>query len=283
MSCYLCGGNSFEIIFEYDKLDKYEEAVIEKQPDYSRKWVRCQTCNLVYSITNFVGDINFIYSGKYRSKEFRGETPEEMFNKISSLPKDQSENHYRIQYLKEAYDRINPMYFNTTKKKQDIKKILDVGFGFCIFLGEYISPGWEGYGIDPDASCCEFASKKLNINTHNGFYKKGIFNIKFDVITLIHVLEHFKDPITLLRDIHTDLDVNGLAYIEVPDDVEFYLFDKDHDEFNSCHYYMFNLPSLSKMLTIAGFRVVDARAILNSRGYRRIMAIAIKDNPSSVI
>lgn len=275
MICYLCGNGSNKTIFEYTKLDRYESAVMDAQSDYFRKWLKCSNCGFVYSTSNFIGQLEKIYSGKYRSKEFRGEDPEEAFNKIMNLPKDNSENHYRVQYVKSSYKELTKMFFNhgTDMAK---RKVLDIGFGFCVFLGAFIDDGWEGYGIDPDPNTCKFASEKLNINTWNGAYKKGVFTTKFDLITIIHVLEHMKDPIGFLREVKDDLQEDGLLYIEIPDAVEFDLFDKDHDEFNSCHYYMFDPSTITRILDKSGFAILSIKRIVTQRGYRRMMVMAIK-------
>ncbi len=275
MACYLCKNENSDMIFDYHAMDKYERAVAEEQPGYYRKWARCTNCGLIYSTSNFSAPIDGIYSGKYRSKEFRGEDPEDSFNKIMGLPKEQSENHYRANYVKNGYTGLKSNLFGAIKKQ---KKILDVGFGFCVFLGGFLGEGWEGYGIDPDPRCCEFAKNRLKIRVFNGLYKKNAFNERFDLITINHVLEHIKDPINFLRDIRGDLEDDGLVYIEVPDAIEFNLLGKDHDEFNSCHYYMFSPSTLTKALAGAGFIPLSIKRIATPRNYRRIMLFAAKND-----
>lgn len=275
MVCYLCGQNKYETIFEYTELDKYEKMIINDQPEYYRRWVKCSNCGLICSMSNFIGNLDEMYSKGYRSREFRGETPEEAFNKIISLPKEQSENHYRVQYVKTKYSELTDM-FSKTEPINKKRKVLDIGFGFCIFLGVFIDGEWEGHGIDPDPSTCKFAREKLKINVYNGQYKKGLFGTQFDLITIIHVLEHMKKPIEFLKDVKEDLKDNGLVYIEIPDAVSFKLMDKNEDVFNSGHYYMFSLSTIIKILSEAGFTILNIRRIISIRGNRNIMLMAAK-------
>jgi len=88
---------------------------------------------------------------------------------------------------------------------------------------------------------------------HQGFYEKGL-TTKAGLVTLVHVLEHFVDPLQVLKDINeADLKSEGNLFIEIPNPREFDYLPKDHDEFNSTHLWFFPIPALVKMLAKAGF------------------------------
>ena len=74
------------------------------------------------------------------------------------------------------------------------------------------------FGIETSISRANYASTLTNLNiTSDEYSKEKIMNVKFDCITLIHVLEHIERPFDLLNLLINDsLEKNGALLIEVP-------------------------------------------------------------------
>ena len=256
MKCIICDSGEFEGIHLYITPDKYEKyAGIE---NVERGWVRCLECGHYQQDRNYpLADLEKIYEDGYRRFDFRGETIQQAYNKVMAIPNN--ENSQRCEWF---IDNIG-----------EVKTILDFGSGLGVFP-EYLSN--RGYSVD----CVE-------VNRHSQahiVYNLGIpcydsllhYTVEhYDVITLVHVLEHFENPKKFLIGLKRNLKQNGKIFIEVPGAIEFDLLDKNHDEFNSCHCHFFNAWNLTSLLHDCGYEIMEEHDIYyKERNLYRIMMIA---------
>ena len=107
-------------------------------------------------------------------------------------------------------------YFNNIGVLENAKSVLDLG---C-YRGELLShfPNHlEKDGVDIDQPSIEFA--RLNFPEAN-FYCQDLekFNTgkKYDLIIMLHVLEHLKNPLEVIKNIHNAAHQNSYLIIEVP-------------------------------------------------------------------
>ena len=98
--------------------------------------------------------------------------------------------------------------FNTEEKT-----VLDIGAGTGDFLLACEKSGWNVIGIEPNKDARNIALKK-EIKLHQEL--KDVSNLKFDVITLWHVLEHVPNLKEYLSQIKKLLKPNGVLVIAVP-------------------------------------------------------------------
>ena len=238
MECYLCRS---EMIHHTHivRTDKYQKLV---SVDMGREWLECGRCGLRFQ-QSFLDDLDLrgIYL-KYRDLEMRGTTVKEEFDKIKALDrKGVSENNKRTNQLL-ADGVLN-----------EPKHLLDIGSGFGIFP-HGLKPYMKSVScIEPNPDSAQFINE-LGIDCFNGFYEPGIFGKK-NIVTLVHVLEHMRDPIEFLQQIReSDIKNGGVLYVEVPDACEFNYLPADHDEFNSTHMYMFDMSTLIRVLQKGGFK-----------------------------
>ena len=98
--------------------------------------------------------------------------------------------------------------FNTEEKT-----VLDIGAGTGDFLLACEKSGWNVIGIEPNKDARNIALKK-EIKLHQEL--KDVSNLKFDVITLWHVLEHVPNLKVYLSQIKKLLKPNGVLVIAVP-------------------------------------------------------------------
>ncbi|MDN3587266.1 class I SAM-dependent methyltransferase [Pedobacter aquatilis] len=96
--------------------------------------------------------------------------------------------------------------------------ILDFGSGKGLFLQFAKEQGFNVKGIESSVPRAEYARKYFDVDINTDYYKSGsVFNKKFDVLTLFHVLEHIHLSDSLLQNlIQGNLKDDGLLVIEVP-------------------------------------------------------------------
>ena len=96
---------------------------------------------------------------------------------------------------------------------------LDFGCGKGYFLYFLKKIGFTKLaGVETSVSRASFARKITNIDIASDFYTGGtILGKKYDCITMIHVLEHIKNPFIFLNTLlGSALNDKGIIYIEVP-------------------------------------------------------------------
>ena len=118
------------------------------------------------------------------------------------------EEKYRLSQLKLITNFLN---LELKKKKRNI---LDFGCGFGWLLKNLNNKTWKKYGVEISTLARKNAENN-GIKTYNSLKKIKIK--KFDIITLIHVIEHLRNPINFLKKIIKRLKKNGYIIIETPD------------------------------------------------------------------
>ena len=106
--------------------------------------------------------------------------------------------------------------------KRDIKsgRLLDVGTGIGQFLA-FARDDFEVTGTEVSKSAIGIANKKYGLDIHNGTIEELDFKgKKFDIITVFHVLEHVRDPVSLIKKCRGLLKENGFLIIAVPNEID---------------------------------------------------------------
>lgn len=255
-SCPLCHSDGV-IRRIYNSSDKYQKLI--GIFDDVRVWYICPSCRLHWQ-TNCLTytDLQNIYD-HYRDTSFRNESLKDIFLRVNSLEPEESENYYRYQWFSKHIG-------------MDTGTVLDIGSGFGIWPYELSKHGWEVHCIEPNEESSKFINEYLKIPCSNS-YGLEVCNKTYDVVSLIHVLEHIDRPLELLNGIKKVLNPGGYLFVEVPDGVEFKHLAADHDEFNSTHLFFYDTGSLFNLLNRV-FYVKDIHRVhYKSRGLYRIFAL----------
>jgi len=171
----------------------------------------CKNC---LSISEHNNKINkkFYYSGKYRDLLYKNIKPPIVpWSEISFL-----RYKHIVKYI-EKYILL-----------KNAKNYLDFGGynGFLAYALKKINPKINAYVADYDERGLNIA-KALGCKVIN-LKKKKIPNIKFDLITVVHVLEHLENPGRQLKFLSKKIDKKGIIYAEVPNEKNFPLQDVSH-------------------------------------------------------
>jgi 2-polyprenyl-3-methyl-5-hydroxy-6-metoxy-1,4-benzoquinol methylase len=135
--------------------------------------------------------------------------------------------------------------------------VLDIGSNTGAFLSLFVRAGWNAHGVEPSTNMCNVARKQYNLEQlHTMLFQKDTFSPQsFNMVTLLHTLEHLEDPSEILANIREVLRSDGYLYVEVPDIYHpksaFYT-----SYFAAPHLYTFSQASLIRLLAKQGFHVV---------------------------
>ena len=140
-------------------------------------------------------------------------------------------------------------------------KLIEVGSNDGTFLENFKNTNINVIGFEPSKSIAELANKK-NIKTLNKFFNtQNLEDIKnfhssVDVICSANVIAHIPDLIDVIKSVDKLLSSKGLLIFEEP-----YLgsmFSKvSYDQIYDEHIFMFSVSSISKIVDLFDFELID--------------------------
>lgn len=137
--------------------------------------------------------------------------------------------------------------------------LLDIGCGNGAFLQAYgaANPGWRMTGLELDARN-KVRVESIPRVTHLHVGSIESLDQKFDLIVMIHALEHIPNPIVFLRSLAERLNAGGRLLIQVPD-----LSTSPFDLLIADHCSHFSAEALERVARSAGYKVgqIDAACV----------------------
>lgn len=237
-ACGICGGGTLEEVLNYRSLQRVTSDC-RSWPAGGRLGV-CRACGAVQKPADdaFLTEIAAIYRSYTIYHQAAG-AEQAVFEQVSGLPASRSVK------LLDTFGRYAGL--NATGRMLDV----GCGNGATIRAFGQVAPGWTKVGTEfDDKYRSEVESIPLTEPLHVG--PVGEVAGTFDVITMIHVLEHIVDPVAVLATLRGKLTPGGLLLIEVPHHPAnpFELLIADHRSH-------FTADSLSRALTAAGYEIVS--------------------------
>jgi len=161
---------------------------------------------------------------------------------------------------------------------------LDVGAAAGYILQGFADSGWDGSGIEPNASMAAFGRDKLGLKLEQGSLESFETEQTFDLVSMIQVAAHFYDPEKAFTKAHELLDQNGLLLIETWDrhSMSAKLFGKNWHEYSPPSVlHWFSKAGLTQFLDGLGFeRIAGGRPSKKISGghVRSLLKYRLGDN-----
>ena len=146
------------------------------------------------------------------------------------------------------------------------KSLFDVGFGYGQLLLFFKAKGFKVSGLEPSPEGVEYV-RKHNIEVYQAGIEElpSISSNRFDVVTIINVLEHLRNPAETLIQIRKNLlNTNGLLVVDVANEFndfqtvanqEYHLNDWWVCQPNHINY--FSVTSLKNLIKSCDYDIVD--------------------------
>lgn len=236
-SCHICHEQGVILLEEFASL-------VQVTSD-CRPWKRdgklgvCRSCGFVQKIADkaFLSDCEEIY--RNYAVYYQADGQEQKVFEQSGLSLSRSES-ILVQLL---------------KKKHEFPvegTLLDIGCGNGNFLNSFsrLCPYWALSGLEFDEKNRCTIEEIPHVET---FYTCDLKDVsgRFDMISMIHCLEHMVDPVRYLQQVKEKLNSKGFVLIEIPDHTQnpFDLVVADH-----CTH--FDVNTIQSLLENSGFEAI---------------------------
>lgn len=256
--CYLCGSTEHREIARLNQKPEGETDYGIPLSQYHRVITQCLHCQVYTNQHDLLSSV--MYEGDYNASIALGNI-RERYDKVMKLPPEKSDNRQRVR-------RITDFLQLKTQALNDCD-VLDVGSGTCVFLGALQETGPRCACIDPDTKAIAHAKEYVGIPlAHCGTLENFPYENKFDLITFNKVLEHVKDPVSMLKESGRLLKKDGCVYVELPEGSRAEQQDivAKRQEFFVEHYTIFNEASFQELATKSGFESLSVNVITEPSG-----------------
>lgn len=239
--CQICHAPGIELFPEYSN---FYRVTSDCKPWYKGgKLGVCGSCGCVQKIDdiNFYNECRLIYSEYTIYHQSEGQE-QKIFEQSKGMAIPRSEL---------ILNKIFKQFALPSKGH-----LLDIGCGNGNLLRSFskLYPHWVLAGSELNGKYKKIVEQIDNVEA---FYTCSVEEIssQFDIITLIHCMEHIIDPKTFLKKLRDKINDEGLMLIEVPDYRQnpFDLIIADH-----CTH--FGMEELKKLLNISGFEIIIAES-----------------------
>ncbi|MFH1776733.1 MAG: class I SAM-dependent methyltransferase [Candidatus Omnitrophota bacterium] len=220
-SCCICGNKELQIYSSY----------------WRRSIVKCLRCDFKFALTRqSLIDVKRIHGRSY----WKGLNTELGCDHNFLAWEDWQK------WKRTLLQRFN--FRQIEKELGSSRAVLDIGCGNGMLLEIFLQQGWKCTGVD-FSEFLKDISFSPEINIIIAPFEKVSFNSKqFDLITLMHILEHFFDPVRCLIKIKRILKDDGYLLIEIP---------LTQDYYGIYHQSYFTRKSLYRLLKKVGMHIIQ--------------------------
>lgn len=228
VDCNLCGSSQADVM--------YEAGVAQ-----ASRVVQCERCKLMYASPR---------AKLPDQDEIKDYDPEFTKKVIEASPERYDKERFQVR----DYDDTRGYLRNAYPERG---RLLEIGCGMGFLLAALQKDGWTVEGIEPNRGYCEFIADFHGIAASPTILEEANRAADtFDVVVMLHVIEHVPDPLGTLKEIFRVLKPGGTLVVETPryDSLMFKVL--GHRERSiSCdgHIYFFTTDTLRAMCRKAGF------------------------------
>jgi SAM-dependent methyltransferase len=194
---------------------------------------RCRRCEFIYSDAGEVAELVSLYSRLDDPAYEEGEVSRKL----------------QMRWLVERAWKARP----------GARSLLDVGAAAGLLVKEAGQAGLLAEGVEPSHSLVQ-AGCAAGLTLHEGVLPHpDLTGHRFDVVTLVDVIEHVADPLALLRSARESVEPDGLVLLVTPDvdSAASRLFGKRWWHLRLAHVGYFNRRSLDEAVRVTGFETEE--------------------------
>ena len=140
-------------------------------------------------------------------------------------------------------------------------KVLDVGCSGGQFLSFFDPKKWERQGVEIDKDTALIAKTEYNIPVKIGYFPEISFEDKFDLIIIRGVIEHFSEPVKVLKKCTELLKSGGYLFITATPAGDSFAFDVYREKWNQFlppfHLHFFSVDLVTQVLKKLGMGLKD--------------------------
>jgi 2-polyprenyl-3-methyl-5-hydroxy-6-metoxy-1,4-benzoquinol methylase len=143
-------------------------------------------------------------------------------------------------------------------------RFLEIGCAMGTTLNGFRQRGWDVIGVEPERWTCEQAKDRYGLEVICApFEGAGLPQESFDVVLLLHVIEHLNDPFSALRQIACLVRPGGFLVLETPryDTLTFRILKGRERSVIPEHLHYFTRETVLMMCRGAGFEVRRIEAV----------------------
>jgi SAM-dependent methyltransferase len=159
------------------------------------------------------------------------------------------------------HGRDEPVPLKLGERLSPQSAVCDVGCGSGVMLQEVASLGHRVVGVEPNAAAREVGNARgIEILEGSGEDLTRLAGRQFDLVSMIHSLEHTYDPIKSLAGCANLLKPGGLLWVEVPNHDCYGFTDRGPVWFHTDagrHMHYFTASSLQDALRLVGLQPVE--------------------------
>jgi SAM-dependent methyltransferase len=153
-------------------------------------------------------------------------------------------------------------YYNLARPHLTARtRILDVGCDMGFLLDAAQKDGFaELHGIEPNQAARAVAQQIAGVRIGAGFYEQSEYPAEhFDLIALIHVLDHLTDPRLVLKRVYRDLRPGGVVLVIVHNIRSLLgrFLGERFPVYNLYHHFFFEKSTLAEIFRRQGFDVLN--------------------------
>ena len=244
--CSLCRHTEFSQVADRDRKSNELKTVV------------CKKCGLVsHECIPSNQELLEYYQEDYRS-EYNGEATPSAYRVLREWDRGQALVKQLGSYLAESSD------------------VLEVGSGIGCTVKSFELAGYRSIGIEPGRGFCEYSRNVLGADVSEAILADLPAEERYDMVMLVHVLEHLNDPMSSFEHVHSLLRPGGLFYVEVPN------CGAPHAASSKLFHYahIFNYASwtLSYLGQSTGF---DVKEVISSESNKNLQILFQKSNTRS--
>ncbi|HVU87384.1 MAG TPA: class I SAM-dependent methyltransferase [Pirellulales bacterium] len=237
--CDLCGEERFDEIARRDRRVQPLATVV------------CRCCGLVqHAILPSAQELDTFYAHEYR-RQYKGE--------VSPSPRR----------IMRAWRKGELILERLTPHLAPGERILEVGSGIGCTVQVFDLAGYDAQGIEPNEGFCAYGATKLHARVRIAYLADVPAEPQFDVVLLVHVIEHLASPRQALAQIFQMLRPGGRLYLECPNFAAPFAAVEQMLHFG--HIYNFTRGTLEAAARRAGFEVAAEYALADDPNLRLLL------------